>query len=57
MALFVGGSLSYPYIDNIQELIRPETVVVFDADQTAFTSAASSEKREIRVTSELHNFD
>lgn len=56
-ALLLGGILSYPYIDNIQELIRPETVVVFDADQTAFTSAASSEKREIRVTSELHNFD
>lgn len=49
--------MSYPYIDNIKELIRPETVVVFDADQTAFTSAASSEKREIRVTSEIHNFD
>jgi hypothetical protein len=49
--------LTYPYIDNIKEIIRPETVVVFDADQTAFTSAASSEKREIRVTSDIHNFD
>jgi len=49
--------LSYPYIDNIKELIRPETVVVFDADQTCFTSAASSEKREIRVISKAYGID
>lgn len=49
--------MSYPYIHNISDLITPETVVVFDADQVAFAAACSSEKRHIRVTSSVHNID
>lgn len=47
MKISVGES--YPYLLDWKQYIRPETIVVIDADQVSYTAAASNESRSIQV--------
>ena len=39
----------YPELLDWQDYIRPETMIIFDGDQLAFTAASAAEKRTIQA--------